>query len=125
MLTRLVAGTGHDLLLDVVATGEGVTGLPDTPLGRRLRQRRKAINDAASSRHARNVRVFGSVARGEDTDESDIDILVDLDEGVGMFDLIGLERELRDLLGVDVDLVPAANLKPRMRDRVLREAIPL
>ena len=89
------------------------------------------VNDGRrSSRHrqavaAHNVRVFGSVARGDATKTSDIDLLVDLDKGVGLLDLIGLENELRDLLGVDVDVVPADTLKPRMRARVLREAIPL
>jgi predicted nucleotidyltransferase len=68
---------------------------------------------------------FGSVARGEDTDASDVDLLVDLDTGVGLLDLIGLERELSDLLGVDVDVVPADTLEPRIRERVLRESVPL
>lgn len=69
--------------------------------------------------------MFGSVARGEDTATSDIDLLVDLDHGVGLFDLLGLERELGKLLGVDVDVVPADTLKPRIRALVLGEAIPL
>ena len=50
-------------------------------------------------------------------------LLVDLDEGVGLLDLIGLERELADLLGVDVDVVPAQSLKPAIREQVLREAV--
>lgn len=124
-LSRLVAATGHELVLDVVPTATLERGLPDTPLGRRLRQRRKAIEAAAGRRRARNVRVFGSVARGEDTEASDVDLLVDLDEGVGLLGLIGLERELRDLLGVDVDVVPADSLKPRLREQVLGEAVPL
>jgi predicted nucleotidyltransferase len=52
--------------------------------------------------------VFGSVARGEDTTSSDVDLLVELDEGVSLVDLAGLKRELSELLGVDVDVVPAA-----------------
>ncbi|MBA2282006.1 MAG: nucleotidyltransferase domain-containing protein [Acidimicrobiia bacterium] len=125
MLARLIAAAGHELVLDVVPSVEPERGLPDTPLGRRLRQRRKAIKEAATNRRARNVRVFGSVARGEDTEASDVDLLVDLDEGVGLLDLIGLERELSELLGVDVDVVPADTLKPRIRARVLGEAVPL
>lgn len=69
--------------------------------------------------------MYGSVARGEDTATSDIDLLVDLDDGVSLVDLIGLERELRKLLGVDVDVVPADTLKPCIRALVLSEAIPL
>lgn len=124
-LTRLIEATGHELAIDVVAFPEISLGLPDTPLGRRLRQRRKAIIRAAEGRRAHNVRVFGSVARGEDVESSDVDLLVDLDEGVGLLDLIGLERELAELLGVDVDVVPAQSLKPRMRERVMQEAVPL
>jgi predicted nucleotidyltransferase len=71
------------------------------------------------------VRVFGSVARGEDIATSDVDLLVDLDEGVGLVALAGLRRELTELLGADVDVVPADTLKARIRDKVLAEAIPL
>ncbi|MGH3622891.1 MAG: nucleotidyltransferase family protein [Sciscionella sp.] len=71
------------------------------------------------------MRVFGSVARGEDTSTSDIDFLVDLDDGVGVVSLAGLRRELTELLGVGVDVVPAATLKPGVRDNVLAEAIVL
>ncbi|HEX4867901.1 MAG TPA: nucleotidyltransferase domain-containing protein [Acidimicrobiales bacterium] len=71
------------------------------------------------------MRVFGSVARGEDNSASDVDLLVDLDPGVGVVALAGLERELGELLGVDVDVVPAETLKSRIRDEVLAEAISL
>lgn len=71
------------------------------------------------------MRVFGSVARAEDTDTSDIDLLVDLDDGVGVVSLAGLTRELTELLGVGVDVVPAATLKPAVRDEVSSEAIAL
>jgi predicted nucleotidyltransferase/DNA-binding XRE family transcriptional regulator len=124
-LARLIEATGHELVLDVVPAADRALGLPDTPLGRRLRQRRKAIMETVGRRRARNVRVFGSVARSEDTATSDVDLLVDLDDGVGLLDLIGLERELRELLGVDVDVIPADTLKPSMRALVLSEAIPL
>ncbi len=71
------------------------------------------------------MRVFGSVARGEDTESSDIDLLVDLDDGVGLVALAGLARELTGLLGVTVDVVPADSLKRAIRSEVLAEAIPL
>ena len=100
-------------------------GLPDTRLGRRLRRHRRAVIETAARRGACNVRVFGSVARGEDSAASDVDLLVDLDEGVGVVSLAGLRRELVDLLDVDVDVVPAATLKPGVRDEVLAEAITL
>jgi uncharacterized protein len=124
-LARLVAATGHQLVLDVVPTPGRALGLPDTRLGRRLRQRRVAIIAAAARRGAHDVRVFGSVARGEDTTSSDVDLLVELDEGVSLVDLAGLKHELSEVLGVDVDVVAAATIKARIRDEVLAEAIPL
>jgi hypothetical protein len=83
-LARLVEATGHQLVLDVVPTPGRTLGLPDTRLGRRLRQRRLAIIEAAAKRRAHDVRAFGSVARGEDTAASDVDFLVELDEGVSL-----------------------------------------
>lgn len=124
-LTRLIEATGNELTIDVVGSDHPTLGLPDTPLGRRLRQRRKAIIGAAEARRAHNVRVFGSVARGDDIDSSDIDLLVELDDGVSLLDIIGLERELAELLGVDVDVVPDDALKPRIRQQVLQQAVPL
>jgi uncharacterized protein len=125
MLTKLVEATGHSLQVDLVVSGSQPRGLPDTPLGRRLRRRRGAIVETAARRKASNVRVFGSVARGSDTPDSDIDLLVDLAPGVGLFGLIELERELAELLGRPVDLVLARSLKPRIAPTVLAEAIPL
>jgi predicted nucleotidyltransferase len=86
---------------------------------------RRAILETAARRGAHNVRVFDSVARGDDSDTSDIDLLVDLDDGVGLVALAGLNRELAELLRVDVDIVPARMLKPAIRDEVLAEAIAL
>ena len=124
-LNKLIAATGHQLTIDVIAAPDRRLGLPDTRLGRRLRRRRRAIVDLAARHGARNVRVFGSVARGEDTSRSDIDLLVDLDDGVGLVALAALERELAEVLGTTVDVVPADTLKRGIRDEVLAEAIPL
>lgn len=71
------------------------------------------------------MRVFGSVARGEDTASSDVDILVDLADRVGVVGLVGLERELSEILKRPVDVVPAAGLKPAVGKRVADEAIAL
>jgi len=94
-------------------------------MGRRLRRHRRAVIELAERRGARNVRVFGSVARGEDTAISDIDLVVDLDDDVSLIGLEGLRRELADLLRSEVDVVPAATLKPGTRDEILAEAIAL
>jgi len=79
-----------------------------------------------AERHgARNVRVFGSVARGSADAESDIDFLVDLEPGRSLLDLGGLLMELQELLGRRVDVVTERGLRERIRDTVLREATPL
>lgn len=124
-LARLVEATGHRLVLDLEPVPGRTLGLPDTPLGRRLRRRRRIVIETAARRGAHNVRVFGSVARGEDSQGSDVDLLVDLDDGVGLVTLGGLARELSDLLGVAVDVVPADTLKRSIRDEVLAEAVAL
>ena len=125
MLTKLVEASGHTLSIELVATPDTPRGLPDTPVGRRLRRRRRAIIEAAERRGATNVRVFGSSARGTDTEASDVDLLVDLSPDVGIISLIGLEREIAEILGREVDVVPAANLKTEVAARAFAEAIPL
>ena len=90
-----------------------------------LRRRRRAIIQAAERRGATNVRVFGSSARGTNTESSDVDLLVDLSPSVGIDGLIGLEREVAEILGREVDVVPAANLKAGVAAEALAEAIPL
>lgn len=92
-------------------------------LDRLLEEKRGEILRIASEHGAREVRVFGSVARGEDDRESDIDFLVELDPGRSLLDLGGLQMELESLLGRRVDVVTARGLKARIRERVLREAI--
>lgn len=71
------------------------------------------------------MRVFGSVARGEADEKSDIDLLVEFESGRSLLDHAGLRLELQDLLGCKVDVVSERGIKPRIRERVLREAVPL
>lgn len=91
----------------------------------RLRARRSDVLRVAAARGASNVRVFGSVARGEAGPASDVDLLVDLEPGRSLLDLGGLLTDLEDLLGVSVDVVTPPGLKPRNAERVLAEAVPL
>lgn len=79
----------------------------------------------AAAHGAGNVRVFGSVGRGEQGVSSDLDLLVDMAEGRNLFDLIALSNDLEESLGVDVDVVTEASLSPYIRDRVLDEAVAL
>ena len=90
-----------------------------------LRERRAEIIEAARARGASRVRVFGSVARGDATEHSDIDFLVDLDPGRGLFDLGGLLMDLQDLLGHPVDVVTETTLRSRVSQRVLSDAVEL
>ncbi|MBI3697389.1 MAG: nucleotidyltransferase family protein [Acidobacteria bacterium] len=90
-----------------------------------LRRRKGEILRLAEQHGARNIRVFGSVARGDNREDSDIDFLVDLEEGRNLFDLGGLLMDLRDLLGPRVDLVTTRTLHRYIRDHVLAEAMPL
>ena len=92
---------------------------------RTLMDRRAEILRLAEGYRAGQVRVFGSVARGDNTPLSDVDLLVTPRPGCSLFDLGGLLEDLQDLLGCRVDLVTADGLKPRLRERVLREAVPL
>ena len=90
-----------------------------------LQSRRNDILSLAARHGARNVRIFGSVARGEARPDSDVDILVDMEPGRSLFDLGGLLYDLQMLLGVEVDVVTEKGLRPRIRTQVMREAVPL
>lgn len=90
-----------------------------------LDEKREAIKTVAAKYGAHNVRVFGSVARREAGPESDIDLLVRFNDGVSLFDHFALVRELEGLLGIKVDVISERGLRERIRDRVLREAVPV
>ncbi|HAZ60105.1 MAG TPA: nucleotidyltransferase [Gammaproteobacteria bacterium] len=89
-----------------------------------MREQREEILRLCAIHGARNLRVFGSVARGEADARSDIDFLVEMEPGRSLFDLGGLQYELERLLGRPVDVVTEHGLKARIRDRVLQEAVP-
>ena len=99
--------------------------VPRSPLGKRLVEHRAAILKAVECRHASNVRVFGSVARGEDQPGSDVDLLVDLDPVANPLDLLELGCDLEDELGVKVDVGTPSSLRSFLRDKVLAEALTL
>jgi len=90
-----------------------------------LRAHRDAIIAAAARHGARSIRVFGSAARGELTESSDVDFLVEMGDASTLFDRAALIVELRAMLGRDIDVVTEKALKPRIRARVLSEAIAL
>ncbi len=90
-----------------------------------LSENREAILKLAEKYGASNVRVFGSVARGEAEADSDIDLLVDFRPDYSLLDRIGLIQELQDLLGRKVDVIPAKMLREHMRSEVMKDAVPL
>jgi uncharacterized protein len=90
-----------------------------------LRQKRDSILEIARCHGAHDLRIFGSVARGENSDSSDIDFLVRFDADRSLLDHAALIADLEDLLGVKVDVVSEGGMRERFRVRVLSEAVPL
>jgi len=90
-----------------------------------LKARRADILHICAKYGASNVRVFGSVARGDAGEGSDIDLLVDLEPGRSLLDLGGLWHELNETLGMKVDVFTVNSLREEVRERALREAVPL
>ena len=87
-----------------------------------LQQHRDAIRRIVERHHAKNARVFGSVLHGQDTDESDLDILIDITEETSLFDIGAIRVELMELLGVEVDVLTPGALPDRWKMEVLAEA---
>ena len=100
-------------------------GMVTRNLEKLLREKRQEILRVAAKHGARNIRIFGSVARGEADERSDIDFLVEMEPGRSLLDLGGLQYDLERLLECHVDVVTERGLKVRIRDRVLREAVPV
>jgi predicted nucleotidyltransferase len=90
-----------------------------------LKRYRAEILELAMRHGARNVRVFGSLARGEEREDSDLDLLVTLEDHRTLLDLVGLKQDLEDLVHRPVDVVTDRGLSPYLRERILSEAIPL
>ena len=118
-LRKLVAAAGFDLEVQLVPSAhKSVRRMSVDNNSRRLLRAFRALG-------ASNVRLFGSVARGDDGPNSDIDLLVDIAPEVGLFALGRMRSEAERILGSSVDIVPANSLKPDVADRVLAEAIAL
>ncbi|WP_263821266.1 nucleotidyltransferase family protein [Salinibacter sp.] len=90
-----------------------------------IRNHRDEILRLARAHGARKLRLFGSAARGDDRPDSDVDLLVEMEPGRSLVDHVALKQDLEGLLGRDVDVVTEQSLHPRLRDRVLREAVSL
>lgn len=124
-LATLVEAAGLELAVTVRARRDETRRLTG-PIGRIVRQKRRELLTTAASHGARHLTVFGSVARGEDHPDSDVDLLADLPPTLGLLGLGRLREDLEQILGgVRVDLIPRQDLKPDVRDRVEHEAVPL
>ncbi|MDF1704356.1 MAG: helix-turn-helix domain-containing protein [Aeromicrobium sp.] len=98
-----------------------MTGPPSS----RVAQHRERIRSVVAEHRAASPRIFGSVARGDDEPGSDLDLLVDFTDEATLLDEVGLRLALRDLLQIEVDVVAADTLRGELRDRILREAVPV
>jgi predicted nucleotidyltransferase/DNA-binding XRE family transcriptional regulator len=123
-LAALVDAAGYELVVGL-RQQPGHLGRLSGPVGRRVRRHRRDMIAAAAAHGIRNLRVFGSVARGEDRPDSDVDLLADLPPGLSLFGLGRVEAELEGILGSRVDLIPAGDLKPGVRARVERDLVAL
>ena len=122
-LARLLRAAGHELKLS------GPTASPlvaNSLVAARLREHRAEIQAAAAAIGAANVRVFGSVARGEETPDSDVDLLVDFPAGErGLFPLLKLAAVIESMVGRPVDVAAVEVMAEPVRERALAEAVPL
>lgn len=123
-LARLIEAADFELTLGLRRQPGRLRRLSG-PVGRRVRGHRRALIAAAAAHGVRNLRVFGSVARGEDRPDSDVDLLAELPAGLSLFGLGRLEADLEAILGNRVDLISAADLKPGVRERVEQDLVAL
>ncbi|HUY50704.1 MAG TPA: helix-turn-helix domain-containing protein [Streptosporangiaceae bacterium] len=123
-LAALVDAAGYELVIGLRRQPRRL-GRLSGPVGRRVRRHRNDLVAAAAAHGVKNLRVFGSVARGEDRPDSDVDLLADLPAGLSLFGLGRVAAELEDILGSRVDLIPAGDLKPGARARVERDLVAL
>ncbi len=123
-LAALVDAAGYELVMGLRPQPQRLRRLSG-PVGRRVRRHRNDLIAAAEAHGVKNLRVFGSVARGEDRPDSDVDLLADLPPGLSLFGLGRAEAELEAILGSRVDLIPAEDLKPGVRARVERDLVAL
>jgi predicted nucleotidyltransferase/DNA-binding XRE family transcriptional regulator len=123
-LARLIEVAGYDLVVDIRRKPRHLSRLSG-PVGRKVRRKRRELVAAAAAHDVTNLRVFGSVARGEDRPDSDVDLLADLPPGMGLLGLGRVQAQMEAILGSRVDLVPAGDLKPAVRTRAERDLVAL
>lgn len=123
-LAALVEATGHELVVSTRPLPRRLRELTG-PLGQLVRRRRRALVETAARHGLVDLQLFGSVARGEESADSDVDLLARIPPDLGLFGLARARGDLQAVLGSRVDLVPSQHLKPAVRDQVERDAIAL
>lgn len=124
MLSALVDAAGFDLVIDVRRQPRRLACLSG-PVGRRVRRARRDLAATAAAHGVTNLRVFGSVARGEDRRDSDVDLLADIPPGMSLIGLGQVRADLEAVLGSTVDLVPADSVKDAIRERAMADLVAL
>jgi uncharacterized protein len=122
-LAALVQATGFDL--DVRVTPRKGMSRLNGPVGRLVRKHRQDLVTTAANHGITNVRLFGSVARGEDRPDSDVDLLVDMPAGIGLLGIGRARADLEKILGAPIDLIPADALKPDVAARIASDLVAL
>jgi uncharacterized protein len=123
-LVALLEAAGYELVIEVHHQPGQLTRLTG-PVGKRVHSRRRDLVAAAAAHGVTNLRVFGSVARGTDRPDSDLDLLADLPPGMGLWGLGRVQDELEAIVGSRVDLIPAEDLKPGVRAQAGRDLVAL
>jgi hypothetical protein len=123
-LAALIEAAGYELVVGIRRQPRRLSRMSG-PVGRRLRRRRREVVAAAAGHGVSNLRVFGSVARGQDHSDSDVDLLADLPPDISLFGLGRVKADLEAIIGTRVDLLPAQDLKPDVRVRAERDLIAL
>lgn len=117
--------SGHEHEFGLMPLEEVCGLLPPTRLGRVLETHRAEIRSIVAAHGGGSVGVFGSIARGDDHEDSDLDLLVELPARTGILTIGAIAREISEIVGVDVDIVPEAALRPDCRDEILAQVIRL
>lgn len=125
VLRRLVEATGSSLVIQLAPRTSQEASSPAASVLEVIRTRRDELIRAAGEFGASNLRVFGSVARGEERPGSDVDLLVDLEKPVGLIGLARIEDALGTIVGRRVEVLPTYTLDSESRQEVLRGAVPL
>lgn len=125
VLQHLIFATGHELKIEVLPFTDTSPNALSGPIGKKLTLHENRVKQILKSHRVSKASIFGSVARGQDSTQSDIDILIEIPPKMGFFEFSNLKRELENILKTKVDLIPADSLKPSIAKEVEGDLIAL